>query len=254
MSKLNKYQGKTQLEISVSDWVIRNLSTGVETYMDTVQSESLTKSSSETKIKGGINNDTIATIAGDETIELEIVDAVARPELTGAKWGEVEKTGSIVKTEFPRNYIVESGKTVTLAQLPLNADDIVIYKGDKALEETTDYTISEKTITISNSGIKVGDALFITSYAYQAEEGAYSDVAEKASALSFELLQRKPIFDSNLQIIAYKVRHYGKATMSAEAEESGQAEREGQPITYKFSIEKNLNLPYVMRTYIEPVK
>ena len=254
MSKVNKYQGTRELEISVSDFVLRNKATGVETYIDTVESENLSKTSDQTKVKAGINNDVITTINSGEEISLEIVDVVARQELVNAKWNAQEKTGAIVKTEFPRNYTVDSRKTITLPQTPLDPSEIIIYNGNTALNKGTDFDIEEKTVTIKNEAAKAGDSLFVTSYSYQAEEGAYYEVGEGATALVFEILQKKPIFDDNLNIIKWKYRHYGKATMDTNAEESGQTERQSQPITYKFSIEKASDLPYVFRTWYEDAK
>ena len=254
MSKVNKYQGTRELEISVSDFVLRNKATGVETYIDTVESENLSKTSDQTKVKAGINNDVITTINSGEEISLEIVDVVARQELVNAKWNAQEKTGTIVKTEFPKNYTVDSGKKITLPQTPLDPSEIIIYNGNTALEKDTDFDIEEKTVTIKNEAAKAGDSLFVTSYSYQAEEGAYYEVGEGATALVFEILQKKPIFDDNLNIIKWKYRHYGKATMDTNAEESGQTERQSQPITYKFSIEKASDLPYVFRTWYEDAK
>ena len=254
MSKVNKYQGTRELEISVSDFVLRNKATGVETYIDTVESENLSKTSDQTKVKAGINNDVITTINSGEEISLEIVDVVARQELVNAKWNAQEKTGAIVKTEFPRNYTVDSRKTITLPQTPLDPTEIIIYNGNTALEKSTDFDIAEKVITINTDAAKAGDSLFVTSYSYQAEEGAYYEVGEGATALVFEILQKKPIFDDNLNIIKWKYRHYGKATMDTNAEESGQTERQSQPVTYKFSIEKASDLPYVFRTWYEDAK
>ena len=251
MSKVNKYQGTRELEISVSDFVLRNKATGVETYIDTVESENLSKTSDQTKVKAGINNDVITTINSGEEISLEIVDVVARQELVNAKWNAQEKTGAIVKTEFPRNYTVDSRKTITLPQTPLDPSEIIIYNGNTALNKGTDFDIAEKVITINTDAAKAGDSLFVTSYSYQAEEGAYYEVGEGATALVFEILQKKPIFDDNLNIIKWKYRHYGKATMDTNAEESGQTERQSQPVTYKFSIEKASDLPYVFRTWYE---
>ena len=251
MSKVNKYQGTRELEISVSDFVLRNKATGVETYIDTVESENLSKTSDQTKVKAGINNDVITTINSGEEISLEIVDVVARQELVNAKWNAQEKTGAIVKTEFPRNYTVDSRKTITLPQTPLDPSEIIIYNGNTALKKGTDFDIAEKVITINTDAAKAGDSLFVTSYSYQAEEGAYYEVGEGATALVFEILQKKPIFDDNLNIIKWKYRHYGKATMDTNAEESGQTERQSQPVTYKFSIEKASDLPYVFRTWYE---
>ena len=254
MSKVNKYQGTRELEISVSDFVLRNKATGVETYIDTVESENLSKTSDQTKVKAGINNDVITTINSGEEISLEIVDVVARQELVNAKWNAQEKTGAIVKTEFPRNYTVDSRKTITLPQTPLDPSEIIIYNGNTALKKSTDFDISEKVITINTDAAKAGDSLFVTSYSYQAEDGAYYEVGEGATALVFEILQKKPIFDDNLNIIKWKYRHYGKATMDTNAEESGQTERQSQPVTYKFSIEKASDLPYVFRTWYEDAK
>lgn len=254
MSKVNKYQGKTELEVSVSDYILRNLSTGVETFIDTVKSETLSKTSTVTKLKCGINNDTLASINGDEEISLEIQDLISRPELSNAKWGATVKTGTIVKTAFPKNYIVDSNKAITLAQTPLNSEEIVIYKGNTALTSTTDYSIADKKITISSDSVAVGDSLFVTSYSYQGVEGEYFEVAEGATALAYEIIQRKPIFDTKMNIKSWRIRHFGKATLDPSTEETGQSEKGEQPITYKFSVEKNEDLPYVFRTWYESEK
>lgn len=254
MSKVNKWQGNTELEVSVSDYVLRNLTTGVETFIDTVKSETLSKTSTITKLKCGINNDTIASVPGDTEISLEIQDLVSRPELTNAKWGATIETGTIKKTVFPKNYTVESGKTITLPHVPIDEDEIVVYQGNKVLEKTTGYTIAEKVITIVDDGVKEGDSLFITSYSYTANAAEYFEVAESPTALAFEILQRKPIFDTDMNIKSWRIRHFGKATLDTSTEESGQSERGEQPITYTFSIEKNPNLPYVFRTWYEDEK
>ncbi len=254
MSKLNKWQGKTELEVSVSDYVLRNLTTGVETFIDTVKSETLSKTSTITKLKCGINNDTIASINGDEEISLEIQDLVSRPELTNAKWGATVQNGAIKKTVFPKNYIVEELKKITLPQTPLVEDEIVIYNGSEPLTKTTDYTIADKVITIVKEDINVGDSLFITSYSYTGTSGEYFEVSESANALAFEIIQRKPIFDTNMNIKSWRVRHFGKATLDPSTEETGESERGEQPITYTFSIEKNASLPYVFRTWYEDEK
>ena len=63
----------------------------------TVESENLSKTSDQTKVKAGINNDVITTINSGEEISLEIVDVVARQELVNAKWNAQEKTGTAMR-------------------------------------------------------------------------------------------------------------------------------------------------------------
>ena len=108
---------------------------------------------------------------------------------------------------------------------------IVIYNGNEPLTKTTDYTIADKVITIVKEDISVGDSLFITSYSYTGTSGEYFEVSESANALAFEIIQRKPIFDTNMNIKSWRVRHFGKATLDPSTEETGESERGEQPIT-----------------------
>lgn len=249
-SKVNKYQGKRELDIAVSDYVLRNLTTGVETFIDTITEENLEKTSTSTKVKAGVNADVVYTINGDEEITLTFSDAFSRPELTNLKWNAQEKNGVIVKTCFPKNYIVSTGKTINLPQEPLVTADVILYKGETPLESLK-YSISGKVITITDDSVNEGDSIFVSSFEYNSEASDYFEVGEGSSALSFEILRRKPIFNDNLEITKYKCQHFGKATMSAEASEQRTAERESQPTEYSFSIEKRQDLPYVFRTWYE---
>lgn len=249
-SKVNKYQGKRELDIAVSDYILRNLSSGVETFIDTITEENLEKTSTSTKVKAGVNADVVYTINGDEEITLTFSDAFSRPELTNLKWNAQEKNGAIVKTCFPKNYIVAVGKTIDLPQEPLVTDDVVLYKGETALASEK-YSIEGKKVTITDETVKEGDSIFVSSFEYNSEASDYFEVGEGSSALSFEIIRRKPIFNDNLEITKYKCQHFGKATMSAEASEQRTAERESQPTEYSFSIEKRQDLPYVFRTWYE---
>ncbi len=249
-SKVNKYQGKRELDIAVSDYILRNLSTGVETFIDTITEENLEKTSTSTKVKAGVNADVVYTINGDEEITLTFSDAFSRPELTNLKWNAQEKNGVIVKTCFPKNYIVATGKTINLSQEPLTTSDVILYKGEKPLESQK-YSILGKVITITDDTVNEGDSIFVSSFEYNSEASDYFEVGEGSSALSFEIIRRKPIFNDNLEITKYKCQHFGKATMSAEASEQRTAERESQPTEYSFSIEKRQDLPYVFRTWYE---
>lgn len=254
MSKLNKFQGKTEIDIAVSDMVLRNLATGVETFIDTVVSESLEKTSSTEQIKAGIYANALYSIASGEEITLGFSDAVDRPELSNTKWNATEKKGTIVKTCFPANYEVQAGGTILLPYEPLSVGDVLVYQGETNLEEGTDFTIegATKTITISKAGINQGDSLFVTSFEYEEADSDYFEVGEGASALAFEIIRKKPIFDTNLQIIKWKVQHFGKCTLVPEASESFETERQAVYKEYSFAVEKRADLPYVFRTYYLP--
>lgn len=252
-NKLNKYQGKDFVEVSVSDFILRNSTTGVETFIDTVESETLSKSMSTEKVKAGIWESTIFSVDSDQETTLEITDVLSKEEISSAQWAAVEKEGVIVKAVFPKVYQIEATKKITLPEEPLSPDDVLIYNGDKILAPTTGYTITGKIVTIVDATLKVGDSLYISSYDYTAPTGSYSDIGEGSGALSFEILQRKPIFNRKLEVIKWKFRHYPQAKMSSEVEEKGESKRGKQSKNYKFSIEQNPNYPYLIRTWIEDV-
>lgn len=254
-NKTNMFQGQSTMEVSVSDFIFRNKITGVESFVDSVESQTLSKSVQTEKIKAGIQNNTLCTIDGETETTLEIVDVLKRPELILlGKWGGQEKKGSIVKTVFPNNYPVESGKKITLPHEPINEDDIVIYQGTKALTVTTDYTISGKEVTIVSGDINEGDNLFITSFEYNAPSVTYYDMGEGSNSTSFEILEKKPVFDLNMNIVQYKYTHYPKCRMSTDVEEAGETTRTKQTNTYSFSVEKDLAYNYLFRVWYEEAK
>lgn len=251
--KVNAFQGKQTMEVSVSDFVLRNKVTGVESFVDSVESQTLSKTVQTEKIKAGIQNNTLCTIDGETETTLEIVDVLKRPELILlGKWGGKEKSGVITKTVFPNNYTVETEKKITLPQQPINTSDIVVYKGEKALE-SGNYSVSGKEITITDDSVNVGDNLFITSFEYTAESSTYYDMGEGSNSTTFEILEKKPVFDLNMNIIQYKYTHYPKCRMSTEVEESGETSRTKQTNTYSFSVEKDQNYNYLFRVWLEDV-
>lgn len=253
MSKTNAFQGKSTMEVSVSDFVFRNKITQVESFVDSVESQTLSKTVQTEKIKAGVNNNTLVTIDGETETTLEIVDVLKRPELILlGKWGGQEKTGAITKTVFPNNYTVEAEKKITLPQTPIKTSDVVVYKGDKALE-ISKYSVTGKEITITDESINVGDNLFVTSFEYTATEGKYYDMGEGSNSTTFEVLEKKPVFDLNMNIVQYKYSHYPKCRMSTEVEETGETARTKQTNTYSFSVEKDPAYNYLFRVWYEDV-
>ena len=250
MGQANKYFGEDLLEISVSDWVITN-SDGVQIFLDALESENLSQTASETKVRGGIKNQVIYTIPGEEEVTLELVSVKNDINLSNAKWGAIEKTGVIKKFVHPKNYVLASEKTITLPQTPNDEDEIVVYLNNKPLEKTTGYTISGTTLTIVQAEAKEGDSVFVSAYSYmgQVRDVYYEVGGDGSSALVFSILQKKPIFDTNLKIVKYKYRYFPKATLSKETSEEGQTSRENQTQTYTFSIEKHPNHSSLFYTY-----
>jgi hypothetical protein len=68
---------------------------------------------------------------------------------------------------FPREYVVETGKTFTLAQTPKTATDLKLTdSAGVALVVTTDYTLAGAEVTIVKAGIDVGAVVKAGSYLF----------------------------------------------------------------------------------------
>ena len=247
------------IEYTTSNYLFKNVSTGVETFIDSAESDKLSKTVDSEDIKGGVFNQTFATINKDEKIQLEVTDVLSREELNLARWGATMKTGDdIVATIQPKTYVVTNndGKKFTLDEQPIRNEDIAVYnvKDGSMLTLTTDYTVEGKNVTIVKEDINVNDQILVGSYRYTApSQTEYYDVTGETVPTIYEVTRFKPVYNLNDEIVYWRETHMPRVQLDKAIEESGKTEKTKQTSTYTCNVLKDPNLPYTMRTIIRKV-
>lgn len=246
---LDKY-----METSTAEVVAINRTTGEEIFLSTLESHELTHDQEEELIKGGIWNDTLATINKNKTIKFKVTDPVARMDVQMKKLGADIKTGSVMAWHFDRAYTVGSGKTVTLTETPFDTSEVCVYNTatKKMLEATTDYTIEGKAITIKSVDINENDNVFVTSFQYQKEAVQYADITGKSAPQTFALIIRSPLFDENDAVKYWKQMFFPKAKMSGSFSITGNTEKTKNTEDTEFTILKDDTYEYLGRIMFIP--
>lgn len=249
---LDKY-----METSTAEVIAINRTTGEEMFLSTLESHELTHDQEEELIKGGIWNDTLATINKNKTIKFKVTDPIARMDVQMKKLGADIKTGSVMAWHFDRPYPVEdssSNKIVNLTETPFDTSEVCVYntKTKKMLQPTTDYTISGKVITILASDINVNDNVFVTSFQYEKASVQYADITGKSAPQTFALIVRSPLFDENDAVKYWKQMFFPKAKMSGSFSITGNTEKTKNTEDTEFTILKDDTYEYLGRIMFIP--
>lgn len=254
----NKYLLDQYIEYSVSDVILINKSTGMESFIASLESDKLSKSCDEEMIKGGSNNLTFATITKNQEIVYELTDVLSREDINLGKWGAKMKNGTVLAYHRPHNYTVteSTGKKVTLDETPHDVNEVAIYntKTNTLLNSSSDYSISGKEVTITAEGVNAGDTVWVTSYRYEKTTVDYYDVGDSSVPSVYEVILMKPIYDTNDQIVFYRQTHIPKAKMSNNIESNGNTEKTKQTQTSTLTVMKDPAYDYVMRVMLIPAK
>lgn len=246
---LDKY-----METSTAEVIAINRTTGEEMFLSTLESHELTHDQEEELIKGGIWNDTLATINKNKTIKFKVTDPIARMDVQMKKLGADIKTGTVMAWHFDRAYTVGVGKTVTLSETPFDTKEVCVYntKTKKMLQATEDYTIEGKTITIKAVDINENDNVFVTSFQYQKETVQYADITGKSAPQTFALIVRSPLFDENDAVKYWKQMFFPKAKMSGSFSITGNTEKTKNTEDTEFTILKDDTYEYLGRIMFIP--
>lgn len=254
----NKFLLEQYMETSTAEVIAINRATGVEMFLSTLESDELTHDVAQEEIKGGIWNDVLTTINKNKTIKFKVVDPVARMDVQMNKLGAELKSGTVLAWHFDHAYTVvdlAGKKQITLDEAPFDVKQVSIYntKTKKVLVETTDYTITGKVVEIKNASILANDNVFVGAYQYEKTGVTYGDIKGQSLPSSYTLVVRKPLFDLNDSIVAYKQYFFPKAKMSGSFSIKGQTEKTKNTEETEFTIEKDLAYDYIGRIMILPV-
>lgn len=255
----NKFLLEEYQETSTAEVIAINRATGQELFFATLESDELSHEVDTEEIKGGIWNDTITTINKSKTIKFKVTDVVSRMDVQMNKLGAEMKTAdtAIQCWHFPHNYTVveKTGKkTITLDEEPKVTEEVCIYnnKTKKALVPTTDFVITGKEVEIKSSDIIDGDNVFVTSFQYDKTGIKYADISGKTLPQSYTLIVRKPLFNSDDTVEAWKQYFFPKAKMSGSFTLSGQTEKTKNTEDTEFIIEKDKAYDYLGRIMFIP--
>lgn len=253
----NKFLLEQYMETSTAEVIAINRETGLEMFLSTLESDELTHDVAQEEIKGGIWNDTLTTINKNKTIKFKVVDPVSRMDVQMNKLGAELKTGNVLAWHFDKAYTVEDSagkKVVTLDESPVDVRQLTIYntKTKKVLVETTDYTITGKNVEIKSADILANENVFVGAYQFSKENVVYGDISGKSLPSSYQLIIRKPLFDLNDTVVAYKQYFFPKAKMSGSFSIKGQTEKTKNTEETEFTIEKDLTYDYLGRIMLIP--
>lgn len=242
------------MELSTAEVIAYNPATQVELFSNSLKSDKLDQKVDEVKIKAGIYNNTFAVIDKNKEITFEMVDVLARYDWSLNKWGSEMKTGKVEATHFPKAYTVSAGKTIVLDKIPLYPEEVSIYhtSTQKLLVKDTDFTIVNKTVTITDVAVLEGDSMWVTSFAYTSETLNYYDIQGTSLPSVVSLVVRKPVYNLDDEIVFFKVMTFPKVKMSHSTTEEGATEKDEKTRTTTFTVLQSQDKSYLGRVYLEP--
>ena len=137
------------------------------------KSENLTESGIENaldkvEVRNGKRNKLFAILQSNKSANITLTQNVFNFEAIAVNTGEEIVTGAGVGLTDEVKLVVAldvSDKKITLPQTPL--DKVVLFAGDTALVETTDYTITGKEVTITKSSVNENDEITVLPYKFE---------------------------------------------------------------------------------------
>lgn len=173
------------------------------------KSENLTESGIEnaldkTEVRNGKRNKLFAILQSNKSANITLTQNVFNFEAIAVNTGEEIVTGAGVGlTDEVTLTVVDDSSTlkITLPEKPL--DKVVLFKDGVALIETTDYTIADKVVTITKSGIAKDDKIVVVPYKFETSEKTRT-ITVKADTLAKggELILKTIEIDKNNNKVA----------------------------------------------------
>lgn len=121
--------------------------------------------SETTDVEGG--GELVAVLHSPRKENITLKDVRFHFDILAKQLGQDIVIGAGEAYAFPRDYTVETGKTITLAQTPKTTTDLKLTdSAGLPLVVTTDYTITGAEITIVKEGIAEGDIVKAGSYIF----------------------------------------------------------------------------------------
>lgn len=151
----------------VMDAIMIDESTGEAFAKTTLQTAGIDVMVGTTDVKAGRGNATVLSLHSGRDIEVNLSDVQFSTAFLAQQLGTEIKTGVGKAYARPQAYTVigdeTAGFTIELPEAPL---ELYAYHNGVKLDATTDYTIVDKLVTITKTGVKAGDVIDVRTYQY----------------------------------------------------------------------------------------
>ena len=177
----------------------------------TLKSHNMSQTVDSTDIRAGQNNDILATIKNNKTIEVTIEDVQQKRDFIAMMMGAEIQTGQTVDAYvLPQAIEVGEAGAIVLPQEPKTGERVVV---EDATGKVLTTTGTGKNLTISQSAPPKGTLVYISGYAYQTEASELMVISSSKFASSYKMILDEQVFDADMQIVARKQTVFHKVKL-----------------------------------------
>lgn len=199
----------------------------------TLKSHNMSQTVDSTDIRAGQNNDILATIKNNKTIEVTIEDVQQKRDFIAMMMGAEIQTGQTVDAYvLPQAIEVGAAGAIVLPQTPKTGETVVVEDATGRVLATTG---TGKNLTITEAPAK-GSLVYISGYAYETEASELMVISSSKFASSYKMILDEQVFDADMQIVARKQTVFHKVLPNDSFTLDGSSERAEKTISYTFTV------------------
>lgn len=177
----------------------------------TLKSHNMSQTVDSTDIRAGQNNDILATIKNNKTIEVTIEDVQQKRDFIAMMMGAEIQTGQTVDAYvLPQAIEVGEAGAIVLPQIPKTGERVVV---EDATGKVLTTTGTGQNLTISQSVPAKGTLVYISGYAYETEASELMVISSSKFASSYKMILDEQVFDADMQIVARKQTVFHKVKL-----------------------------------------
>lgn len=198
----------------------------------------------ENDVRAGKGNQLLGVLHSDRDITVNATDVSFRYDWLAKQLGQNIVTGAGVAYAMPKWYTVElddMDKVIELDEEPNDDNSIALYDANGVkLALTTDFTVSGKTITITKSGINVGDAVEVRTYTYDTSAQTQTiNIDNAVFGKGMKIILETYEIDEETETVTHKLQwQFDKALPSGNFTINTQSAREAVTHAFSFRIVK----------------
>lgn len=177
----------------------------------TLKSHNMSQTVDSTDIRAGQNNDILATIKNNKTIEVTIEDVQQKRDFIAMMMGAEIQTGQTVDAYvLPQAIEVGEAGAIVLPQTPKTGETVVV---EDATGKVLTTTGTGKNLTITQSVPAKGTLVYISGYAYETQASELMVISSSKFASSYKMILDEQVFDADMQIVARKQTVFHKVKL-----------------------------------------
>ena len=177
----------------------------------TLKSHNMSQTVDSTDIRAGQNNDILATIKNNKTIEVTIEDVQQKRDFIAMMMGAEIQTGQTVDAYvLPQAIEVGEAGAIVLPQTPKAGESVVV---EDATGKVLTTTGTGQNLTISQNPPAKGTLVYISGYAYETQASELMVISSNKFASSYKMILDEQVFDADMQIVARKQTVFHKVKL-----------------------------------------